>query len=654
MRTSNFGLGLFRPLTLLLLGLAVACSDSDSPDAGPADTGPADTGVAPDTGPEDTGPVDLGPPPPCLFDQGGAANRGCDPGFVCNIESGECVEGRSCTSNMDCEVCHDLIPGRREPCGHGFSATAWCDPNHGNVCTRSRAPCEPCQSDSDCGFLHPIDRLSGDLENPGAMDRIGCVEYASGGSFCGRPSRVGCPRGFDTAGGQCVRAAGCAEEPVFCPRSETPGVGCAGREQICPGESCPDVNAPCATNDRPGSIGLCIGFCQNNADCPADRPICNRTNGLCGPGCTKDTCAGNQVCHVDGRCAPPCLTDEDCTANTPNNSRVYGTEEEVYCNLPDRPAPRYYKGGNRGYRDDNSCAPLGCEQAIDCGRDVVNVVCDLTSSPPECVPGCFSDTDCSRSVCKRGPQGEYSQEACRALARKPAGTDEIGVCCDPGCTNRELDCNINQFCCGEPGSPFEDEAMCPDLVLGGGVPAVGGQCFDLIQPPFCVSPGQGAPCNSGWTPGFNTEPDIQNGLPFQEQEFPFGVDTTGDGMADTPLCGVTCNPRAPDSGCPREWRCEPIVPGCCQDADCGGGGLTCVGANCGGMPANAGRCKCGEDGVGVACPTAYGGPGGGLGTVLNPRCRDPEGDDIGDMFCVASNNCRGPTIGDLYPAACFE
>lgn len=641
-------------LALATLSGAVACSDDTNT---PADMGPADMGVTdpPDMGEPDLGRPDLGPPPPCLFDQGGEANRGCEPGFVCNIESGECVAGKACTGNADCNSCSALQ--NPESCGHGYPVTSWCDPNHGNVCTRSRSPCEPCQTDAECGLVDQILRRSGDPENPNADTDVNrCLDYGNGERFCGRPNTIGCPPGFteDTTTGQCLREQGCAAEPVFCPRSATPGVGCPGRAQICPGEICPNTGgALCSTNNLPGSVGICIGFCQTDADCPADRPVCNPNNGICGQGCTKDSCAPPLVCHLDGFCAPQCASDDDCTMATATNQKIYGDDTQVYCNLPNRPAPRLYKGGAgpEAYRDDNSCAPLGCERATDCpsaGR-----VCDPSLNPPACVDGCFTaEDDCASGfLCKSGPQGNYNRAACRALPNK-TDESEIGVCCNPGCTNRDLQCGGHQFCCGEADSPFADDGMCAPLTQGSTVAAEGGQCFEMERPPFCQPPSMMAPCSSGWTFGFNQDPNLNGGIPFQEQEFPFQVDTDGDGMADAAFCAVTCSPTAPDSGCPVGWLCSDVSPGCFQDADCGTQGLTCEGEDTTTMPPTPGYCKCGEDGVlAIPCGTTYGGPGANLGTIENPRCQDIDGDGIGDMQCVAAYNCIPPSIP--YPMNCL-
>ncbi len=680
------------PFLLATAAFSVSACTSDSNEdtgGGTPDMGtvtPTDTGVPPDLGlPPDTGVPDLGPMP-CLRDQGGQANRGCDPGEVCNLITGMCEAGRACTQDNECNPCSDLQ--NPEDCGHGFNLTAWCDANHGNVCVRSKAPCEPCSGvdDTSCGRPHPA------LPNI----TVSCLDYGNGEFFCGRSGNLGCPDGFaQDQDGMCRRMAGCDPDPVICPLGQQ-GQSCTS-SQICPGETCPDTGgARCSTNDLPGSLGTCIGFCTSNADCDPATPICNTGNGICIAGCTAGSCPGGQVCHSDGFCAGPCNDNATCEADP-----RYGPD--TYCNLRTQvQAPRLFKS----YRDENACAPLGCERPVDCPQP--GVVCDLLVSPPECVPGCFtSEDDClSGEVCKRGPQGNYDREGCRALENKTDDT-EIGVCCNPGCTDRVLQCDINDFCCGQEGSPYEDETTCLTVTSTSPTQAQPGECFEMGSPsPWCtdcdgsaiaqcMGPGDcanGAPCvqtgmgnfcgcendthcgpglacsgadpstmpptpgfclgcNSGWTPGFNVDPNINGGQPFQEQEWCVGI-AMGVGV-----CQVSCNPAAIDNGCPRGWACGPVVPGCLQDADCGG--LPCVGADTTQMPPIPGRCQCGTNGnMDVACPPDLNDVNGVVSAdITNPRCVEIFGD--GEFYCIAGYNCSPPPLqvnmmtgAQNYPLGC--
>jgi hypothetical protein len=329
-------------------------------------------------------------------------------------------------------------------------------------------------------------------------------------------------------------------------------------------------------------------------------------------------------------------------------------------------APRYYKGGATGYRDDNSCAPLGCERKVDCA--VAGIVCDHAQLPPACVPGCYEGDDClAGNKCKRGEQRSYTEQECRALEDKPEGEDEIGVCCDPGCLDLELDCGFNQFCCGEDVSmtidePYQNTNACLPTTATAAQPALPGECFDMGLTPWCRTCMNNDECNmprSGWTFGFNDVDGAGGGGPVNEQEFCQGVSPMSGTSA---LCSVTCNPDLSLQGvhtCPRLWRCMPLTIPCFQDADCNG--LTCIGAN----PAMMipGACRCGENGAPTAtCPQST-----LVGGVDAPRCVEvgTQGLQVpmsmaGEFYCVMAFNCTPPQVrvvdqqtGETnYPANC--
>src|SRR5262249_37042618 len=124
-----------------------------------------------------------------------------------------------------------------------------------------------------------------------------------------------------------------------------------------------------------------------------------------------------------------CADDNACTMQFGANA---------YCNTRGRMLPRGFKN----YRDENACAPLGCEQATDCPS--AGLVCDRTQAPPSCATGCFTRTDClAGEVCRlagpNGPQPNYTRAECRALGTK-SNDQTLGVCCNPGCTDRVLQC----------------------------------------------------------------------------------------------------------------------------------------------------------------------------------------------------------------------
>ncbi|MEQ9503104.1 MAG: hypothetical protein RIT81_39905 [Deltaproteobacteria bacterium] len=286
-----------------------------------------------------------------------SVDQDCPSGNVCNFATTprSCVPGRACTSNADCDICSDINPMQRLDCGQGIYVTATCDAAHGSVCVRGRGLCEPCQTDAECGRLHPI--FGGGTKS--------CVVYPDGNRYCTRPC-PNCPDGMvcDSSSNLCTRFSGCGAMPIYCPLNPNPASTCGGG-QICEGETCPNTGgARCATNNQPGEIGLCLGVCTQNGDCPPTLPICNLGSGNCIAGCTPASCPSTQVCHADGFCDPPCSTDADCAA----------TE---FCNLPGGVGPRAFKS----YRDTNACAPLGCERPSDCPGGT----CDTTQSPPACI-----------------------------------------------------------------------------------------------------------------------------------------------------------------------------------------------------------------------------------------------------------------------------
>lgn len=642
-----------RLLSLALLTaplyLGLACSD-DAPSGDDAGTGDPDGNAGLDgSAGRDTGPVDLGP----VFC---ARDQQCDPGEVCNVLTGECGAGESCTTDRDCDKCGD--PAQDENCGHGITALSVCE---NNVCRRGLSNCEPCQADRDCAPLPPD---LGDFAGK-------CLDYGAGKKFCGRSSRNNiCPKGFTDEAGFCKAAAGtCPDNITVCPeKSLGQNQSCFGTDQLCQGERCPDTERlRCSGNDLPGTTGVCFDFCNADADCPTNLPFCNRANGLCTQGCAKDGCAAGQVCHVDGKCGPTCADDNNCTERFGEN---YGA---VYCHRQGGQAPRYDKGGMNGYRDYDACAPLGCERNYECGG--FGVVCDRGQTPaPLCVPGCHLDEDCrSEEVCKSpgqaGPQPNYTKEQCRALGAINMSQDppELGVCCNPGCRDRVLQCpetadfRLGWWCCGEEGSAYESPASCgtyEDPITMQTRPAQPGECF-LVEPPptspFCAicDPAAETPtCNSGWAAGSY---DIDNnGSPDQELELCFQVAELQDG---TPVagCGVTCNPAAEDDGCPRGWACQGIFPTCLQDADCPTG-LPCVGQDTTVDPPRSGQCKCGENGVASAtCPIE--GYSNFPFDIPFPRCV-PRGPN---MVCVATYNCVPPSVSvDMdgnprnYSQTCLE
>lgn len=418
------------PAALMLFG--PACSDDDGSNGtnGTQDAGATDAtedagapDAAADAGAPDTGPFE------CRFDQE------CPAGEVCNIITKACEPGRACTADTDCDVCSEVPLSSSEDCGHGMRLTAYCDENR-FVCTRSRASCEPCETDADCGRI----RFGNFLQVPNY-----CIDYSEvgpglSGKFCARAARASAgvrgyelqplgPERFGTPESVYVNPLGCPADPddlFLCPIIDEDGDGraepnpeCDDFESACIDDPCPGTGGQrCANVNLPGVTPICGDYCTDDSECPGSRPFCNPLSGVCQTGCSPGACPNEQVCHADGTCAAPCVE-----APNPDETELAEADEfcvdeygaNTYCNVqsPRRDLPKLSKF----YRDFGACAPLGCERGQgdlinrDCGGQEV---CDISTinqdglPEPSCVPGCFSGGDCT------------TQEPCEADTECPA------------------------------------------------------------------------------------------------------------------------------------------------------------------------------------------------------------------------------------------
>lgn len=377
-----------------VVGLAFGCTV----------TLPADPG--PDAGP---GP-DGGSGPDCRYDR-----VDCAAGQVCNLVTGQCGPGRSCDPE-DPEACRPCAQGTG--CGHGLALVSRCDPEHG-VCVRSRSACEPCQSDGDCGPA-PVG---------GTLRPSHCVEDGSS-AYCAPPCETDadCPLEFGFRcrrldGGPlrraCMRLERCESLRLeLCPLDGVSGAQ-AVYETPCPG------GGYCATNLRPGMLGLCLGRCLRDADCPDPGTICNRMRGVCQVPCLPNQCASAsdppQVCHEDGLCGRPCDRAEDPDAWCRDRFDSPG----VHCNLAaTRPPPFERDSRLEVGACLQSCAPGVCPPGQTCVSD---------DRPARCIDGCRSPGDCfpgDRCVAA-DPGVELSVEEC--ATRDPLGAgDGLGACCAAG------------------------------------------------------------------------------------------------------------------------------------------------------------------------------------------------------------------------------
>lgn len=309
-----------------------------------------------DGGDSGTADGDSGPPP-CTHD------RECPPDKVCEISTGQCVDGQACQASYNC------------PSGQ------YCEPT-GGVCKTRSELCEPCTTDEQC-------------PDPGMGDL--CIEYADG-KFCGQhcdPAQ--CPPGY-----VCDQSAGSGSPASHgqC-RSNT---GECGSTFVC------HEDGDCAANKVCNqATGKCVAKCQD-IGCPAGQ-VCHAT-GHCGAACTgNDDCAslgdglvcctgaGQPVsfCTADtvGVCRPAgCVSHAECL--------LTGGESLGYCDKRDgqcREGCRY--GGEIGVVSD-------CKSGYECQCTQGTVTCDSFDCCPD--PGapesCVCDPeseDCSQvSVCDNG------------------------------------------------------------------------------------------------------------------------------------------------------------------------------------------------------------------------------------------------------------
>ncbi len=464
--------------------LAAACSDSDGENVGNGGRADASVGTPdatidrPDASSSqpDAGPTE------CRIDQE------CPSGQVCNLITKECVDGKSCTTDDDCDACSTIPIGDSEECGHGLHAIAYCDPFHGGVCTRSRASCEPCEEDRDCGRI----TLGSFADFP-----MYCIDYSEvspslSGKFCARPASIGAGiKGYEQrplATDQFGRTVNVYVNPLGCPADvnelficpiidnlpEPDGDGiaeatddekCLGQESACVDDPCPGTGGQqCASANLAGVVPICNTYCTTSADCLRDspaRPFCNENTGVCQTGCTPGSCPNEQVCHLrtdeDGNslnaeCGPPCneelllrpsvpeeaalIAEADAFCTDPENG--YGPN--TYCNIVNQPRTLESEDNagklSKTYRDANACAPVGCELGEgeqinrDCGSQEY---CDISSRRPSdnlpqpaCAPGCFSSDDCiPEQRCLNDDECPRRQPNCNPNPNDPTGP---GVC----------------------------------------------------------------------------------------------------------------------------------------------------------------------------------------------------------------------------------
>jgi hypothetical protein len=250
----------------------------------------------------------------CSFGREPCGNECCTLGETC--DGGQCVHHcvdgslNGGESDTDCgRVCDGVFGaspagrcGLRKRCaGPEDCTSAKCqEPQPG-----TGLQCVECLIDSDC--TSPVFRR--------CLDNF-CFECAIDAD-CPSPFNAGsdfdlcvviedCPRNQPCVCRQCRQDSDCPPERPHC---DTGTDSISGK--LC-NECLEDAHCPPSQLCNQGP-GTCEGFeCDNDDDCPPDRPLC--INGTCQK-CDSDTdCPVGQTCAESGSCVPlqQCEVDSDC------------------------------------------------------------------------------------------------------------------------------------------------------------------------------------------------------------------------------------------------------------------------------------------------------------------------------------------------------
>jgi len=256
------------------------------------------------------------------------------------------------------------------------------------------------------------------------------------------------------------------------------------------------------------------------------------STGTCAKGCVFDletgdsTCAGNQVCHQDGKCRLPCDPAADkCNEINPAYVCIEDTGAHFRCRI------------------DGCIADIECLVPADLPYvgfcDTSNNNCVTDRCRPE-----RTDTDGSNPDCKL-----------------PNRCDPAGACVPMTCIERggaPLSCLPNNICCGEcrnsmsnPNRDPCDPWVCDGSETPEAEPALQG-CVVSPNPPWCAACQDDAGCTS-------TNPK---------------EDARDANRCMNNFCSPTCESN---SDCPVRWQCQYLMSGCdpTQANQCGAAGA-CV------------------------------------------------------------------------------
>lgn len=297
------------------------------------------------------------------------------PKVECTTDA-ECFgENRVCDCQGKCTDAGTKACEEDKNCGSGF----YCDPCVG-YCYPQGEVCEPCGSENLCNPLTGECRPRG---NQCARDGSRCLDYVSGGSFCGRGclGDAGCPMGYT-----CMDLAQFGIPAMQC----VPNTGSCNRVREC------EEDRDCELHHVCNTMHQCALGCQVDTECPTGKVcISARCKEACDP--VNNPCAEGLICNDKGKCLPPggCADAYDCP-----QPETYCNEEMQMCVagcLDDRDCKSAAK-----LCENKVCVRRGCTANFWCS---FGEVCTLDSGdcviPPEpfCEP-CAEDAECGPEPAK--------------------------------------------------------------------------------------------------------------------------------------------------------------------------------------------------------------------------------------------------------------
>lgn len=525
-------------------------------------------------------------------------NNLCSNGQICNAQ-GRCVVG-DCFTSADCtgsKAGFACLSGNCTPCGANQDCGA-----SGYVCVGGQCRVGNCASPTDCtpgqlctnnacvGCTQSSQCPGGQVCDQGLCQSGNCTSTAdcTGGRLC--LNRVCSQCTLDSqcgAGNLCLSGActpGNCRTPTDCFVASTDG-GTSGT-QLCTSNFC----AACASNGQCGAgkvcdVNLCFpGNCLGATDCAPGQLCLNRTCSAC----TQDTqCGAGRLC-LNGACAVAnCRVPTDCAGSGDGGTQLCQANSCAPCTGP-------AQCGAGKVCDTNFCFAGDCVSAADCanGRLCLNRTCTACSSDGQCGAGrlcisggcvtgtCRNDSECSggTQLCDLAPgPNQYTCRACSPLNSTGITTCGSGRVCDSAGFCRFGNCLQNNQCTAVPGqvcTNYSCTSCTSDTQCSGGQ--------------LCV----GTLCKTGNCHGTGADPNIDcaatNGVCVNN--LCVGNCRTNTDCAATGYCDQTSHLCAPCTGpgqCGVGKVCTP-----------GGGGNTCVAAQCSSLEPN---CSAGSSCISGTC-----------------------------------------------------